>query len=392
MAANKSTIARAIEFDSIKTDTGFYLNLILQLNIQKSAGILIFGLIPYMSLFTVETYKYLQSALPACAASLSKAHESIIRSSRMRTKLFDDKVKRVDGMFELLAWIIEFHNQWHINAHKGLLAPLKRALQDDLGIFVYDGHIIGSTHTGLLNLGVEKGNLPTTGKEISTTLRRLTQSIGEEIGGYIGQLSNCPELAPSISDAGYFAYNIQDEKLGYRDEKSKRYFASVFNGANTVEVNFSLILFLATVNFFEYILRRLIGGSPSTMFKLKFIMLHHFYSSIEKLRNYYYPKNLLTERSKRYFQAILEDRDLKLIRTQSGFRNILVHYRIDGVPDKALIPTASLYGLVEHFFAGQTYNDVDKKLDSGIARISSLLEEWLNWRIRPHQTSKWQLS
>lgn len=36
-------------------------------------------------------------------------------------------------------WIIDFNEEWHIGGHKGWLAPLKRALQGDLGIFLYDG-------------------------------------------------------------------------------------------------------------------------------------------------------------------------------------------------------------------------------------------------------------
>lgn len=71
-------------------------------------------------------------------------------------------------MFELLDWISDFHHEWHINRHKGLLSPLKRVLQCDLGIFFYDGHVIGSTHTGILNLGYARGDLPTESEKISS--------------------------------------------------------------------------------------------------------------------------------------------------------------------------------------------------------------------------------
>lgn len=389
MAVHRPSVVREIELNSIKNDTRFYLELILQLSSHQSASILIFGLIPYLSLFIVETYKYLQDALPVYASSLSKKHDGVIRSSRMRVKFFDDSKKRVDGMFELLDWIIEFHNEWHINKHKGFLSPLKRILQKDLGIFGYDGHIIGSTHTGLFNLGYEKGDLPTIRKEISAVLGPLSFSFSEEMGQYIGQLSNWPEFAPDNMDVNHFEYNIQDEKLGYRDEKSYKYFASVFNGSEAQELNFTLMLFLATVNFFQHILKQLLVGSPSTLFKLKFMMLYHLASSLRKLQNYYYPKDVLTSRSKKYFQAILRDRDLAQIRTLSKFRNILVHYRIDGVPDEILAPTARLFGLVEYFFDRKTYTEIEDKLDNQIERISILLEEWLDWHIKPSQFSSW---
>lgn len=392
MTSNEMPKSRLIEFDSIRVDADFYLNLMLQLNSSKSSGTLIFGLVPFLSLFVVETHNYLQNTLPAYAMVISKPYEKIIRSSRMRTKFFDDSAKRVDGMFDLLSWIAQFHHEWHIGRHKGFLAPLKRALQDDLGIFVYDNHIIGSTHTGLLNLGFEKGDMPTTNKEISATIGSLSRSIGMEIGSYVARLSQWPEFASASSNASCFVYNVADEKLGYKDEKSTRYFSSVFNGAGVAEINFSLLLFLATVNFLGHIFKQLVAGSPVTLFKLKFITLHHLSSSLEKLRNYYYPKGVLTDRSKKYFQAILEDKDLESIKRQSSLRNILVHYRIDGVPDDSLSYTANLYGLVEHFINGVTYDDVNRKLDDQIMRVSLLMEEWLNWRIQPGWIRKWDFS
>ena len=364
----------------------------LQLNSYKSSGILIFGMVPFLSLFVVETYNYLQNTLPAYATALSKPHERIIRSSRMRTKFFDNSAKRVDGMFELLSWIAQFHHEWHIGKHKGFLAPIKKALQDDLGIFVYDGHIIGSTHTGLINLGFETGDLPTTDGEISATIGSLSRSIGVEIGSYIARLSQWPEFAFDRSNTSYFAYKIADEKLGYKDERSTWYFSAIFNGAGVTEINFSLLLFLATINFLGYIFKQLVINSPVTLFKLKFITLHHLSSSLEKLRNYYYPKGVLTDRSKKYFQAILEDKDLKSIKRQSLLRNILVHYKIDGLPDNSLSYTAKLYGLVEYFVNGATYDDVNRKLDDQITRVSLLLEEWLNWKIRPGWIKKWDIT
>lgn len=392
MPSDELPKSRLIEFDAIRVDADFYLNLMLLLNSYKSSGILVFGLVPFLSLFVVETYNYLQNTLPTYATALSKPHEKIIRSSRMRIKFFDDSAKRVDGMLELLSWIAQFHHEWHIGRHKGLLAPLKRALHDDLGIFVYDSHIIGSTHTGLINLGFERGDLPTTDKEISATIGSLARSIAVEIGSYVARLSQWPEFASSSSNTSYFDYKISDEKLGYKDEKSTMYFSSVFNGAGVTEINFSLLLFLATVNFLGYILKQLVIDSPVTLFKMKFITLHHLSSSLEKLRNYYYPKGMLINRSKKYFQAILENKDLELIKRQSSLRNILVHYKIEGIPENDLSYTNKLYGLVEYFIDGATYEDVNRKLDNQITRVSLLLEEWLNWKIQPNKMKKWDFS
>jgi hypothetical protein len=380
---------RSIELDMIKNDTNLFMHIIFQLFPRKSSSVLFFGLVPYISLFIVETDNYLQKYLPLYGRSVSLKYSQIIESSRMRIKLFDDTEKRIDGMFELMRWIVDFNKEWAINRHKGFLSLLKKLLQDDLGIFAYDGHLIGSTHTGLLNLGYQKGDLPTTSKEISSVLGPLTKSVGEELGGYLGNLAKYPEFDPNNLDSNYFVYGIQDGRLGYKDAKAQKFFTSVFNGAGSEEVNFSLLLFLTTVNYSHYIFKNFLVGSPCSFFKMKFIMVYHLISSLEKLQNYCYPKNMFSTRSKEYLQELLHDKGLDLLKNQSKFRNILVHYALDDVPEKYLIPSKNLYGLVEHFFGGITYDELDEKLDREISRISVILEDWLDWKIKSSQFSSW---
>lgn len=387
LPTNIST-TRSVELELIRHDVSFYLDVMSNLAHKQSIGVLIFGLVPYLSLFTVETYKYLQSVYPSYARTLSQKHRDIINASRTRTKLFDDTEKHVDGVLELLKWIMKFNEEWHINEHKGFLAPLKRALQDDLGIFFYDGHIIGSTHIGLFNMGYEEKHLPATSLEISKILPPLSYSIGEGLGSYLGQLSSFPEFKPSSFGVN-FSYNIKDEKLKYRDQKAEKYFEAVFNSNKTVDLNFSLFLFLATLNFLRYIFNNIVMDSPITLFKLKFITLYHTASSLEKLKKYFYHKEHLSARSKAYFEKVLRDEDLEYLKRQKKFRNILVHYKIEEILENSLDSNLTLYGLVEHYFDGRTYDEIIRTLDEQIERISSILEEWIDWKAIPSQLSSW---
>ena len=377
------------ELLSIKEDTEFYRELLLQLSSHNSSSILIFGLTPYVSLYVEETFNYIQRTFPSVADSLSPKYGKVIKSSRMRVKFFDDSKKQVDGMFELLAWISEFNTEWHIHKHKGFLSPLKRILQKDLGLFGYNGHLFGSTHTSLLNTGYEKGDLPTNSKEISDTLGKSMFFLSKEMGSYIRKLSDLFGVKIEGVSIEFFDYRIDDELLGYRDEKAFKFFQSVFNGTDTEDLNFALMYFLITVNYFQHILKHIISGSPPTLFKMKFITLYHLVSSFKKLQNYFYPKNVLTERSKNYFKELLRDRDLKLLGRQSDFRNILVHYGLDGFSSENIDTTLKLNGLVEHYFDGKSYDEVEIILDNSLERISTLLVEWLNWNIMPSQFLSW---
>jgi hypothetical protein len=112
-------------------------------------------------------------------------------------------------------------------------------------------------------------------------------------------------------------------------------------------------------------------------------------SSLKKLQNYFYPKNVLTERSKKYFKELLRDGDLKLLGGQSDFRNILVHYGFDGFSSGNIDTKLKLNGLVEHYFDGKSYNEIEIILDNSLERISILLVEWFNWNIMPSQFLSW---
>jgi hypothetical protein len=241
---------------------------------------------------------------------------------------------------------------------------------------------------GLFNIGYEKKDLPSSGTEIYKILGALSKSVGEDLGKYLGHICSFPEFTPTRLDA--ISYNIDEEKLKYKDEKSQRYFNIVFNGEGTVDLNFSLLLFLATINFLKYIFTGIVVNKPVILFKLKFITLYHLISSLTKLRDYYYPTNLLTDKSKVYIEEILKDKDLQFIKEQKELRNILIHYKITGVPETLLDPTTNLYGLIEYFFTGKTYAEMESILDSQIKRISNLFEEWINWRIPPARLSNWK--
>src|SRR5258706_1527017 len=172
---NKFQTMPDFELDLIKTDLEFYKELVLGLSKHESAGVLIFGLVPYLSLFKFESYKYLRNNFPdqEILTSRSKNFDDITRASRMRIKFFDDSAKRIEGMLELLEWVRKFH-EWHINQHSGMFGPLKRALQDDLGVFLYNGHVIGSTHTGVFNLGYEENSFPKTNKDNLVMLGKMS--------------------------------------------------------------------------------------------------------------------------------------------------------------------------------------------------------------------------
>jgi hypothetical protein len=132
--------SKDIEIDLIISDAYFYDELMRLISSKQSNGILIFGIIPYISLFTIESYTYIKKVLPHHLRNLSKDNEKIIRNARMRLNFFDDSNNKVDGTFYLLDEISEFLKDWFINSHKGSLASIRKKMQPDMGISFCGNH------------------------------------------------------------------------------------------------------------------------------------------------------------------------------------------------------------------------------------------------------------
>ena len=193
MTTNFST-ATKLELQCIKEDALFLIELFLSLEKKISSSIFSPSIFPYFSLFVLESYQYFQSRLPHHALSLSSQFEPIIRTSRLRIKFFEDKNNQVQDVFELLEWVKDFHKEWHFGDHKGILAPLKRIIQDDFGIYLYAGNVIGTTHTSFMNFGVSKDDLPNSSDEISKALSPFAFSISKEMGEYAASVISLPEI------------------------------------------------------------------------------------------------------------------------------------------------------------------------------------------------------
>lgn len=389
MSSHQSTSRQKYELDLIKRDVCLYLEIMSKLSKQKGTSILFPGLAPYFSLFVVEAHNYLNRNLPNYNNSLSNQINAIITAARMRVKYFDDTLKGVSGTFNLLEWVSDFHEEWYIKRHKGVLSPIQRYLQDDIGVFFYELHIIGSTHTGILNLGFAQGDLPNTSESISTHISKLSFSIGEGFGSYISNICSLPEFAVTDTDFGKFTYSITEEELKYKDDKSDKLLQSIFNKSTSAETNLSLLWFLTQVNYLQYILTSSVVAEHYTLFKIKYILLYHLVSSLQKLRNDKQSASLLTSRSVTYIENIILDIPLAELISKRHFRNILVHYGIPTALDSILSPQIEFYGLVEHFFNGDFYSKVLEQVNYQLCRISQILEEWLDWEVKQQELKNW---
>ena len=376
------------EVKFVRSDLGFYMDLMQNLAPRPSSSIFIFNLLPYLSLFTVETQAFLTRNFPDYVTSLNEQHIATIRASRMRVKLFDDSSARVSGSFELFDWIKEYQEKVFILSHQGILAPLKKMLQPDLGITIYNSHIIGTTHINVLLTGLDIDTLTKIEDYGEQSWGKYMYSVARDIGSYFGKMSNFPEFDPVNLNS--FNYQLEDEQGYYLDIKSSRFLRQIFNGKSSIAVNFSLLYFLSQINFMLFVLPKLLSKTCITLFKLKFILLYHLASSLQKLQNYCYPRNILTSRSKDYFKTLLKDKRLKEIMSKKKLRNVLVHYSfIENNQESG--SNFAFTSFIENHFSNMSFGEIEALVNEKLLHISITLEEWLNWKPSESAVKPWHL-
>lgn len=367
--------SQQIELLMIMEDTRFFCDMAHEIIPQKSTGILIFDFSPYISLFVMESYKYLQQRIPNLAQLAKNEHESITRSSRTMVKLFDEHLRDLTEITKSIEWLIQYHNDLFMKKHKGLLAGLKRLLQDDLGLYFYDRHLISTTHLAFFNIGFNKINIEKYGDGFETMLSTISHEIGMIAGKYIKIMCTIFNIDVDEVRRKHFNYTLEDTLLGFIDKKAEKYYPDIFNGPSTITLNFCLLLCEATVNFINYILKITIN-TPITFFKFKFITLYHLTASLKRLQNFFYPQELLNDTSKDCFKEILSNKELRSFLTKSDFRNTLVHYNLANFPVNTLDLDIKLYGLVEYFFNKITFEELNSCIDAQFVRIGEILTKW----------------
>ena len=365
--------SNSFEFLMIQNDIKFCNDLIHSMIASPKMGILSFSFLPYLSLFIVESFDYLNVNRHEYAQLIKPQYEDVLRASRVRVKLFEE-----DNIADIISWISEDQIAWYNHDHNGSFGWLKRIIQSDMGLFSYHNHIISTTHIALLNLGVIKEQQNTIASSFMNNLSFLSLSISEEIGRYISRLYlNLITTSQNDQTLPISTYKITSEFVTHKDVKARTYYSSTFNGPASDQVNSGLLLLLSALNFFHKIMDRMSTDKNDTLLKFKFITLYHAIASIERLKNRYWSQGLLSDRSKGFLKAILTDEEVKFITSTTKLRNILVHYSMEGVPLAKLNLNTRLFGLVEYCYKGLSAEDLESLLDRQLLRILMSLEEWL---------------
>jgi hypothetical protein len=335
------------------------MDMYLRARAHPQAALIFNGLIAHASMFVVESQRCLTKLIPETKEVFSSSHSELLRESRHRAKLLDHSRGSIEEITADLITIAKRQRAIFYEPHTGLLGPLKRAFQPDIGLSICDDHIFTTTHSIIFACGRES-DYPEGALEF-----------GEEIGAYVGTLFRLCQLeipSPSVNPAKLPGV------LEMRDVKYEALYNRSQLDASQMGVSAGLILILANLNFVIYILSGLLPVDSHLLFRMKFITAFHANSGLRLLQRRIIENELTSDAAASFFREALGNKDSRWLRKQSRLRNLLTHYLADERLVAEIEPDATRVDAIEHSAGGFSFHEINGLLDRNILHLSGLLE------------------
>ncbi|WP_405468121.1 hypothetical protein [Streptomyces anulatus] len=330
---------------------------------QDRAVVPIFCLYNYMCLIIHESHKALRRIEPDLAAALAYDHAPAIERARNSVKLFDDKARTPAEVSAEFRRIIEQHRHEHLN---NTWLPLARPLETDLALWRFRGRLVSTSHTVSFFLALPPESLK------PEVLGPVLHDVAVEQGRYMSAVADgLPWEGPSFLDT------VIEADLTARDVRAKKHYRGSFDPSLPEEVKASLTAMTCALNTLDVLLaEEPKQTSRVSLWKLRYITLHHVLSSLTKLDEHYGAGMRPPDRS--LLREILDAPMTNLIlQAHGGFRNTLVHY----VPPRAVHEQLSLhqplYGLLDAYFPEEEdAGFLNEGLAGHTSRAAGLLDAW----------------
>lgn len=340
-------------------DTASFMLLFDRIRQHPQSALLIYGVMAPASMYVVESYRCLTILFPELQDVLISDYSDLLRASRHRAKLLDDSRRSIDAVTEELVAIAERRRQHYLEPHRGLLAPMKRALQCDMSLSIYDGHIFSTSHSAIFGFGE--------GFDFGAN----ALAFGEAVGAYTAGLFNLLQLeVPSFPGTAELPVVIE-----MRDVKYKTLYTRGVFGSNRIQLAAGMVHLLAALNYTRHVLPGLLPSGDPTLFKLKFITAFHANSNAIAIQNRLAGTSSLSGDVQELFRDALGNADSRWLRKRDALRNLLTHYLPDTKVTIELPSDATRVDAIEHFGGGLPINQMDALVDRQIVRLSDMFEE-----------------
>ncbi|MGW1543238.1 hypothetical protein ACWCPM_23870 [Streptomyces sp. NPDC002309] len=331
--------------------------------VPDQAVIPIFCMHNYMCLIIHESHRALLQVAPDLAEALAYDYAPAIERARNSVKLYDDKYKELDDVGTDFRRIIEEHRQEFLG---NTWLPLARPLERDLVLWRLRGRLVSTSHTASFFLA-----FPPQAFKNKDDLGPRLHAIAVEQGSYIGAAADgLPWKGQSALDT------MQKTDLTENEVRAEKHYRRSFDPSLPEEIKASLTAMTCALNTIDVLLAGdITPASATTLFKLRYITLHHVLSSLRKLHDEYGAGLRSPDRA--LLKDILDAPMSNLIlQTHRGFRNTLVHYRPAHDVQERLSFDAPLYGLLDAYFPAGEAGLLGDALTLYTAHVADHMSAW----------------
>jgi hypothetical protein len=228
-----------------------------------------------------------------------------------------------------------------------------------LGLYTYEGHIFSTTHATTFGFG----------SDVDPGAVALT--FGESMGAYLVSLIDL--LRPQIITP--IAPPALSKEIEMRDIKYEALYQRGPLGDIRMGYAAGLTLLLSSLNYAQYILRRVLAAKGLALFRLKFLTAYHADSSMRTVQDRIMGSERPSEETQQVFQLALGNADSRWLRKKRSLRNLLTHYTAKESCAEILDSNATRVEAIEYLSGDLKYDEIDDLLDRHIEHLSDTLEK-----------------
>jgi hypothetical protein len=367
----------------IAADLWLFRDFILRPDLTPIRGVAELALMPFLSAFVFESAQYLRR-MDSDVDSVLRPHRELLRASRQRLKLLDDSKRSFTEILKYSDDLVAINASWFSSTHREMLAPLKRRIQPDLGIYFVQDEVVCTTHVAFLNLGLSQETLSAFSLSLET-LGTFMNDTAVDLGRYVGQLPSPLEIELPPLD---LEFQPALPSIRFRDVESGPFYESMARNVAPGRKSICILLMavLSQVNTARILVPMISGQNGLATFKIGFLSLFHAASSLQRLLDHDQADAFLHPAAVQRIDALLQTAPIESVRQSRGLRNNLVHYRVSRAAAAGLSDNLPLFGLVEALMPEKSFTSLTTDVELGLDHIANRLRELLVETLTPEGT------
>lgn len=248
-------------------------------------GIMGLTLAPYISFYVVEACDWLRRlAGRGVRIPQIEVIDEELRRVRSRIKILDSDRADIDRTLLVLSAIEEGSVAFFARPHRGVLGPLKRWLQKDLGVYFCGQDLVCTTHVGLVNSGLDPTQPSELGDVTEPDLARRWHEYARTLGSFIGELTTA--LEPIVGSTPRMPpAPVVDLAFSAEDYKARDAYTTLGRqiGTEGRSLTAAVTWLISQVNFVHHVLRRIEPSSRGVCFRIRYLTVFHALDGLRRL-------------------------------------------------------------------------------------------------------------